>query len=82
MMMPMNADLLRMQAIEFNDQIRKSAYTFELVNNRLKVFPIPDGSNFTKIFFEYIKKDDRSNALKGATGRVSDFSNVPYLDLQ
>tara|TARA_R110002096_G_scaffold149382_1_gene310719 strand:+ start:309 stop:1472 length:1164 start_codon:yes stop_codon:yes gene_type:complete len=81
MMMPMNADLLRMQAIEFNDQIRKSAYTFELVNNRLKVFPIPDGSNFTKIFFEYIKKDDRSNALKGATGRVSDFSNVPYQDV-
>ena len=81
MMMPMNADLLRMQAIEFNDQIRKSAYTFELVNNRLKLFPIPNGSNFTKVYFEYIKKDDRSNALKGNTNRVSDFSNVPYQDI-
>ena len=28
---PMYADLLRIQAIEFNDQIRKSAYSFELV---------------------------------------------------
>jgi hypothetical protein len=81
MMMPMNADLLRLQAIEFNDQIRKSAYTFELINNRIRLFPIPNGSNFTKVYFEYIKKDDRSNALKGNTNRVSDFSNVPYQDI-
>ena len=78
MMMPLYADLLRFQAIEFNDQIRKSAYTFELRNNRLKVFPIPNGSNFTKVHFDYILKSDRSNALKGNTGTVSDFSNVPY----
>ena len=78
MMMPMYADILRMQAIEFNDQIRKSAYSFELINNRIKLFPSPNGSNFTKVWFQYIKKSDRSNALKGATGTVSDFSNVPY----
>jgi hypothetical protein len=78
MMMPIYADMLRLQAIEFNDQIRKSAYTFSLVNNRLKLFPIPNGSNYTKVYFQYILKSDRSNALKGATGRVSDFSNVPY----
>jgi len=78
MMMPMNADLLRMQAIEFNDQIRKSAYTFELVNNRIKFFPIPNGSNFTRVYFEYILKADRSNPLKGEIGTVSDFSNIPY----
>jgi hypothetical protein len=76
--MPIYADMLRLQAIEFNDQIRKSAYTFSLVNNRLKLFPIPNGSNYTKVYFQYILKSDRSNALKGATGRVSDFSNVPY----
>ena len=81
MMMPIYADMLRMQAIELNDQIRKSAYSFELVNNRLKVFPIPDGSNFSKVYFDYILKTDRSNALKGNTGAVSDFSNVPYQDV-
>ena len=32
----------------------------------------------TKVYFEYILKDERSNPLKGATGRISDFSNVPY----
>jgi len=81
MMMPVNADLLRMQAIEFNDQIRKSAYSFELINDRIKFFPIPDGSNFSKVYFEYIKKADRSTALKEGYGSVSDFSNIPYQDI-
>jgi len=81
MMMPMNADLLRLQAIEFNDQIRKSAYTFELVNNRIKFFPIPNGANYTKVYFEYIKKADRSNPLKGDIDTVSDFSNIPYQNI-
>ena len=37
MLMPASHDILTMQAIEFNDQIRKSAFTFELVNNKLKI---------------------------------------------
>ena len=77
-MMPVYADMLRIQAIEFNDQIRKSAYSFELINNKLRLFPIPNGSNFDTVWFQYIKKADRSNPLKGATGTISDFSNVPY----
>ena len=72
---------MRMQAIEFNDQIRKSAYSFELINNRIKFFPIPNGANFTKVHFQYIKKADRSQALKAGFGSVSDFSNVPYQDI-
>ena len=42
MMMTMYADILKIQAIEFNDQIRKSAYSFELVNNNLRIFPKPE----------------------------------------
>ena len=41
MMMPVYADILRMQAIEFNDQIRKSAHTFNIVNNKIRIFPNP-----------------------------------------
>jgi hypothetical protein len=78
MMMPVYFDALRVQAIEFNDQIRKSAFTFELINNRIRFFPIPNGTNFRKVYFQYILKADRANALKGTTGTVSDFSNVPY----
>jgi hypothetical protein len=45
MLMPVNYDLQKIQAIEFNDQIRKSQFTFELVNNQLRIFPIPQGLN-------------------------------------
>ena len=78
MMMPIFADMLRLQAIEFNDTVRRSAYSFQMSNDRLRVLPIPNGDAFTKIHFDYILKSDRSNALKGNTGTVSDFSNAPY----
>ena len=81
MMMPIYADMLRLQAIEFNDQIRKSAYTFELVNNRIKFFPVPNGSNYTRVYFNYILKDERFDPLKTPNGRISDYSNIPYEDV-
>ncbi len=82
MMMPVFADMLRMQAIEFNDIVRRSAWSFQMSKDRLRVFPLPDGTNFTKIHFDYILKSDRNNALKGTTGTVSDFSNVPYTNIE
>jgi len=42
-MLPMFGDLLRIQAIELNDQVRKSNYGFQLVPvNKIRVFPRPD----------------------------------------
>jgi len=84
MMMPMYADLLRIQAIEFNDQVRKSAFTFELRNNKIRIFPNPTSTY--KLWFEYILKSDRDNPLQTrygeGVGTVSDFSNVPYDNMQ
>ena len=82
MMMPVFADLLRLQAIEINDMVRRSAYSFQMSKDRMRVFPIPNGDAFTKIHFDYIKKADRSNPLKGNTGTISDFSNVPYQNVE
>ena len=76
MLMPMYADLLRIQAIEFNDLMRKSAFTFELINNELRMFPVPT-KNF-KLWIEYIVKEERANPLKYPNGTVSDMSNAPY----
>lgn len=76
LVMPLYADLLRIQAIEMNDQIRKSAYTFEIRNNKLRIFPIP--GNDVRLHFRYIVTEDRSNPLKGDAGVISDISNVPY----
>ena len=77
---PIFADLLRVQAIEFNDQIRKSAYSFELRNNQLRVFPIPTESG--SLWIEYVKTEDRDNPLRtrhsGSADVVSDYSNAQY----
>lgn len=75
-MMPIYADILRLQAIEMNDQIRKSAYSFDLTGNELRIFPIPRQSY--KMWLHYILKDDRNATLLGATGSISDYSNVGY----
>ena len=80
LMMPVYADMLRLQAIELNDQIRKSAYSFQLRNNKLRIFPRPDSDY--KLHFEYVVRSDRDNVLiteySGSSDVISDFSNVPY----
>lgn len=77
LVMPLYADLLRIQAIEMNDQIRKSSYTFELRNNKLNLFPIPTVP--VRMWFEYIVVEERNNPVKNSnTGNITDLSNVPY----
>ena len=83
-LMPMFEDLLRVQAIEMNDSIRKSAHSFTLVNNKLRIFPDPTTSS--TLYFDYVNTSDRDNPLKaeysGSTDVISDFSNVPYDNMQ
>ena len=77
---PIYADLLRIQAIEFNDQIRKSAYSFELKNNKMRIFPVPTESG--SIWIDYVNTSERDNPLRtrysGSSDVVSDYSNVKY----
>jgi len=77
MLMPASYDVLKTQAIEFNDQIRKSTFSFELVNNQLKIFPIPN--NPGKLYFEYMKLSDKSALnFDSNTGNITTVSEVPY----
>lgn len=92
MMMPINADLFRLQSIEFNDQIRKSSYSFEIHGDDIKIWPIPvsgTGSStatpfFREIWFDFIFDEEKTNdaLLFGNTALlknvVSDASNIPY----
>jgi hypothetical protein len=80
LVMPLYADLERMQAIELNDTIRKSSYTFELRNNKLTIYPIP--TDDSKMWFEYVVVSERDNPIKQATGSISDLSNIPYNRIQ
>ena len=81
MMFPLYWDIERIQAIELSDYVRRSHYSFELVNNQLKTFPIPT-SNGGFLSFEYTKKSESMNpangAYSGSVDRVTNMSNVPY----
>lgn len=79
LLMPINYDLQKIQAIEFNDQIRKSQYSFELRNNQLRLFPIPTVTG-GRLHFEYIKKSERQNPAgqSGVSAPITNVSNVPY----
>jgi len=82
MLQPIYADLLRVQAIEFNDQVRKSAYSFEIVNNKLRIFPTWNNSNTGSLYVEWCKVSDRDNVVRtrysGSNDTISDISNAPY----
>ena len=83
-LMPLFEDLLRVQAIELNDSIRKSAYSFTLRNNKVRLFPDPEANS--TLYFDYVKTADRDNPLiteySGSTDVVSDYSNVPYDNME
>jgi len=60
LLMPASYDMMKIQAIEFNDQIRRSAYTFEINNNKLRIFPVPKSAGKLKI--QYYSLEDKSDA--------------------
>ena len=90
MLMPMYFDALKLQAIEMNDKIRKSAYHFELSGRNLRLFPIPT-RDYT-LWFDYTMADSSNDLTTGAghssgdvdddeefpRNLITDQSNVPY----
>lgn len=78
LMMPLNYDLQTIQAIELNDQVRRSNFSFEVKNNKVRIFPIPTTTT-SKLWFEYIKRDERiSSSVDNQPSKVSNVSNTPY----
>ncbi len=76
-LMPIYEDMLRIQQIEFNDQFRKSAHSFNIVNNKLQIFPKPTTSY--NLWFEYmVVKDFRESNTIITPNVVSDYSNIGY----
>ena len=71
---PVYDDLLKIQGVEFNDTVRRSHYSFELNNNKLKLHPRPNAE--FKMYFQYIVTNDRDTLITGSA--VSDFSNMGY----
>jgi hypothetical protein len=91
LMMPLNYDMQVIQAIEMNEMVRLSNYSFEVHNNVIRIFPIPgpyeisgvgddvDYGQCGNLWFEYIKRDDRiDSSLICAEDKVTNVSNMPY----
>jgi hypothetical protein len=77
LLMPAYYDILKVQAIEINDQVRRSAYSFELINNKLRIFPVPKQNGY--LMFEYFKRSEKSAAVSGSgTGLITNVGEVPY----
>jgi hypothetical protein len=85
LLMPLFFDLQRIQAIELNDQIRKAAFSFEIINNQLKIFPIPLIEY--NLWIQYVKGSERDSVVGGRnasgsaqTNLITNPSNVPYIN--
>jgi len=78
---PIYWDIQRIQEIEMSNTVRRSAYTFEIVNNKLKIFPFPEING--TLWIQYSKKSDMgdpsiNSPYSGSTNLVSNPSQVPY----
>jgi hypothetical protein len=83
LMMPLYEDVLRMQHIEFNDHIRKSAHSFNIVDNKLEIFPVPAINHPERIYFEYMSRDEFEHDSQSIQSEsLSDYSDIPYNFIQ
>ena len=92
LMMPTSFTIQNIQAIEMQNTVTLSNYSFNIVNNIIKVFPIPGTGDFSfgeddggglgyghYLIFDFIKTQDRVDAaFSDGTNKISNTSNVPY----
>ena len=79
---PVYWDIQRIQEIEMSNHVRRSAFSFEITNNHLRIFPIPNVDGMI-LQIQYSKKSDISsisgNSPYGSNpGLITNPSNVPY----
>ena len=82
---PLSYNVAAIQEIELASDILLSAYSFEIINNKLRIYPCPtDGDTGTHYWFQYILKNERlENSLASGSGDlgaglITNVSNVPY----
>jgi hypothetical protein len=94
LMMPTSFTMQNIQAIEMQNTVTLSNYSFNIVNNIISVFPVPGtgltGEDFDGgddlgygqyLVFDFIKIQDRLNAVTAdGTNKIVNTSNVPYVN--
>lgn len=79
-LLPVWEDVLRAQQLEISHRIRRSNYSYNLVDNVLKIYPVPTRS--TTLHFTYYKHSATDNPFDSSddptADGVSNLSNVPF----
>ena len=80
LMLPLSYDLQMMQGIEMFRDVLFSQFTFQLINNTLRIFPIPtDAEDGDQLWFQYIIKSERiSDNISTSGDQVNNISQYPY----
>lgn len=79
LMVPTSLTIQAAQAIEMQNQVALSNYSFELINGKLRIFPMPGTDGKSYISFQYIKLEERlANSVTGNASIITNESNVPY----
>tara|TARA_R110000744_G_scaffold320390_2_gene426549 strand:- start:1307 stop:1858 length:552 start_codon:yes stop_codon:yes gene_type:complete len=82
-MMPLSMDLQMMQGIEMYRDVLFSNFTFQLINNKLRIFPIPQTvDQGDQLWFEYMLKSEEACATVDVNpNAISNISQVPYRNI-
>ena len=82
-LLPIWEDVLRAQQLEQSHRVRRSNYSYNLVNNTLKIYPVP--TRESRLHFTYYKiggVDDSPIDLDDPfTSGVANVSNIPFGNL-
>jgi hypothetical protein len=82
---PLSYNVAAIQQVELGNDILLSAYSFQLINNKLRIYPTPtEGDTGAHYWFQYILKSERledslaSGSGELGAGLVTNVSNVPF----
>ena len=83
LMLPLSYDLQLIQGIEMYRDVLFSQFTFQLINNKLRIFPIPtDIEDGDQLWFQYMLKSDQQCASVDINkDKISNISQVPYRNI-
>ena len=82
---PLSYNVAAIQEMELANDILLSAYSFEIINNKLRIYPIPtEADSGTNYWFDYLLKSERlsdslvSGSGVSGSGLITNVSNAPY----
>lgn len=77
---PLSYNVAAIQEVEMADTVLMSAFSFQLINNKLRIFPVPtEGDAGVHFWFNYLLKDERlADSITQAPNQVSNVSNANY----